>query len=58
VWAARRRTGVAATSTWTVDVAGGRLRVTEGDDGHLVLSGPAAIVASGTLSDDWWEQQR
>jgi diaminopimelate epimerase len=57
-WAARRRTGVAATSTWTVDVAGGRLRVTEGDDGHLVLSGPAAVVARGTLSDDWWEQQR
>jgi len=57
-WAARRRPGVAPAATWTVDVPGGRLRVTERNDGHLVLAGPAAVVATGTLSDNWWEQNR
>lgn len=34
---------------YTVDVPGGRLRVTEAPDGTVTLSGPAAIVAEGTL---------
>ncbi|MFZ0323845.1 MAG: diaminopimelate epimerase [Actinomycetes bacterium] len=57
-WAARRRPGADAPSTWTVDVPGGRLRVTERDDGHLVLSGPATLVASGQIHRTWWEENR
>ncbi len=57
-------TGVAATAVaaaravsaaenqpapWTVDVPGGRLEVAWGADGAVLLTGPAAIVAEGTL---------
>ncbi len=56
-WAAKRRPGGEAATTWTVDVPGGRLRVSERDDGHLLLSGPAELVASGVVSASWWEEQ-
>ncbi|MCU1677968.1 MAG: diaminopimelate epimerase [Frankiales bacterium] len=39
--------------TYDVDVPGGRVRVTEQQDGSLVLSGPAVIVASGQIDDEW-----
>ena len=35
--------------TYTVDVPGGRLWVTEAPDGSVTLSGPAVIVAEGTV---------
>jgi diaminopimelate epimerase len=36
-------------AAYTVDVPGGRLRVTEETDGGVVLAGPAVIVAEGTI---------
>ncbi|MDQ1724263.1 MAG: diaminopimelate epimerase [Frankiaceae bacterium] len=52
---------VAAARWWSpprpfvydVDVPGGRVRVAEQADGSLILSGPAEIVASGTIDDEW-----
>jgi diaminopimelate epimerase len=38
----------------TVDVPGGRVRVTVGPDG-ATLSGPAVFVASGELDQAWWD---
>jgi diaminopimelate epimerase len=38
---------------YDVDVPGGRLRVAEQADGSVVLSGPAEIVASGEIDDQW-----
>lgn len=34
---------------WTVDVPGGRLRVAIRQDGHVELTGPAVLVADGTV---------
>ena len=56
--AAARRDGVdpAATgrpATYTVDVPGGRLTVTERPDGEVLLTGPAEIVAEGTIDLAW-----
>ncbi|MDQ1680526.1 MAG: diaminopimelate epimerase [Frankiaceae bacterium] len=56
---------VAAAQWWSpprpfaydVDVPGGRLRVAEQADGSLVLSGPAEIVASGEIDDEWLASQ-
>ncbi|MDB1088841.1 diaminopimelate epimerase [Streptomyces sp. ACA25] len=42
-------------ATYTVDVPGGRLRITEGIDGDITLTGPAVIVAEGTLEPGWWD---
>ncbi|MER6561920.1 diaminopimelate epimerase [Streptomyces sp. NPDC001027] len=42
-------------TTYTVDVPGGRLRVTVGDDGSMTLGGAAVIVAQGTV---WLESGR
>jgi diaminopimelate epimerase len=42
--------GVAAPATYTVDVPGGRLRVTWTESEHVLLSGPAVVVASGFTS--------
>jgi diaminopimelate epimerase len=39
----------ARPATYRVDVAGGRLAVTLRDDGHAVLTGPAEVVARGTM---------
>ena len=38
---------------WTVDVPGGRLRLTAGQDGSIELTGPAVLVANGTLYPGW-----
>ena len=50
-WAARRHfepESVGAT-TWRVDVPGGSLTVTESADGQFSLTGPASLVARGTV---------
>jgi diaminopimelate epimerase len=47
-WATMRRDGVEASS-YTVDVPGGRLRVTEQADGELLLTGPAELGVSGSI---------
>ena len=39
--------------SYVVDVPGGRLTVTERADGHLELTGPAVLVAHGTLDEVW-----
>jgi diaminopimelate epimerase len=49
------RVGSARGTAYTVDVPGGRLTVTWRDDDTVLLSGPAVLVASGELSDDWIE---
>ena len=42
-----------AETPYRVDVPGGRLTVTKRSDGHLLLNGPAELVASGALRADW-----
>ncbi|WP_344445418.1 diaminopimelate epimerase [Kitasatospora nipponensis] len=39
--------------TYTVDVPGGRLSITEHPDGRVEMTGPAVIVAGGTLEPGW-----
>ncbi|MBW1595479.1 diaminopimelate epimerase [Streptomyces sp. JJ38] len=39
--------------TYTVDVPGGRLEITEGADGEIEMTGPAAIVAEGIVEPGW-----
>ncbi|WP_329392217.1 diaminopimelate epimerase [Streptomyces sp. NBC_01716] len=56
--AAARRDGVdpAVTGepvTYTVDVPGGRLVITERPDGEIEMTGPAVIVAEGLLDAEW-----
>jgi diaminopimelate epimerase len=51
--AAARADGAPPGSTYVVDVPGGRLRVATRPDGHVELSGPAVIVASGELAEDF-----
>ncbi|WAU84487.1 diaminopimelate epimerase [Streptomyces sp. Qhu-G9] len=46
-------TGVPAT--YTVDVPGGRLVITERTDGEIEMTGPAAIVAEGEIDTGWLE---
>jgi diaminopimelate epimerase len=41
------------TSTYVVDLPGGRLSVTRCEDGNLLLRGPAVLVAQGVLRDEW-----
>jgi diaminopimelate epimerase len=50
-WAARRRDGQPAPGedTWQVDVPGGTVHVTESATGHLLIRGPADLVARGTV---------
>lgn len=50
-WAARRRLepDTVGATTWRVDVPGGTLHVTESETGVLDLTGPADIVARGTV---------
>ena len=38
---------------YDVDVPGGRLVVTWREDGHVLLEGPAVLVAEGDLREDW-----
>jgi diaminopimelate epimerase len=48
---AEQRAGYPARpATYRVDVPGGRLTVTLRDDGHAVLTGPAEVVARGTMT--------
>lgn len=56
--AAARRDGIdpAVTGepvTYTVDLPGGRLVITERPDGEIEMTGPAVIVAEGVLEGDW-----
>ena len=59
--AAARRDGVdpAVTGqpvTYTVDLPGGRLVITEHPDGEVEMTGPAVIVAQGLLDTEWTER--
>ncbi|MFJ5834422.1 diaminopimelate epimerase [Streptomyces sp. NPDC093089] len=40
--------------TYTVDVLGGTLVITEHPDGGVDMTGPAVIVAEGTVDPAWW----
>jgi diaminopimelate epimerase len=40
-------------ATYTVDVPGGRLVITEHPDGQIEMTGPAVIVAEGEIDADW-----
>ncbi|MCH0568785.1 diaminopimelate epimerase [Streptomyces sp. MUM 136J] len=40
-------------ATYTVDVPGGRLVITERPDGEIEMTGPAVIVAEGELDPEW-----
>ena len=56
--AAARRDGLDPGVTgeavrYTVDVPGGRLRIEEFPDGRVEMTGPAEIVATGTLDPEW-----
>lgn len=58
--AAARRDGVdpavtGAPATYTVDVLGGRLVITERPDGEIEMTGPAVIVAEGEIDGEWLE---
>ncbi|MET9385407.1 diaminopimelate epimerase [Streptomyces sp. NPDC002928] len=58
--AAARRDGAdpAATGTpvtYTVDLPGGRLVITERPDGEIEMTGPAVIVAEGEIDQEWLE---
>ncbi|WP_340557300.1 diaminopimelate epimerase [Streptomyces sp. GSL17-111] len=39
--------------TYTVDVPGGRLEITERPDGEIEMTGPAVIVAEGLVEPGW-----
>ena len=39
--------------TYTVDVPGGRLLITERPDGEIEMTGPAVIVAEGEIDAEW-----
>ncbi|MER6344655.1 diaminopimelate epimerase [Streptomyces sp. NPDC001595] len=39
--------------TYTVDVLGGRLVITERPDGQIEMTGPAVIVAEGEIDEEW-----
>jgi diaminopimelate epimerase len=56
--AAARRDGVdpaadGVPATYTVDVPGGRLVITERADGEVEMTGPAVIVAEGVIDPGW-----
>ncbi|MGW3724545.1 diaminopimelate epimerase [Streptomyces sp. NPDC000851] len=40
-------------ATYTVDVLGGRLVITERPDGEIEMTGPAMIVAEGEIDGEW-----
>ena len=42
-------------ATYTVDVPGGRLVITERPDGEIEMTGPAVIVAEGEIDAKWLE---
>ncbi|MER5212646.1 diaminopimelate epimerase [Streptomyces sp. NPDC002838] len=58
--AAARRDGAdpavtGARATYTVDVPGGTLVITERPDGEIEMTGPAVIVAEGEIDAEWLE---
>ncbi|MFE7648534.1 diaminopimelate epimerase [Streptomyces phaeoluteigriseus] len=58
--AAARRDGAdpsvtGSPATYTVDVPGGRLVITERPDGEIEMTGPAVIVAEGEIDPEWLE---
>jgi diaminopimelate epimerase len=58
--AAARRDGDDPTATgtpvtYTVDVPGGTLVITERADGEIEMTGPAVIVAEGEIDAEWLE---
>ncbi|MER6530109.1 diaminopimelate epimerase [Streptomyces sp. NPDC001508] len=58
--AAARRDGTepavtGSPATYTVDVPGGRLVITERPDGEIEMTGPAVIVAEGEIDAEWLE---
>ncbi|WP_217237354.1 diaminopimelate epimerase [Streptomyces sp. AC555_RSS877] len=59
--AAARRDGADPTATgtpvtYTVDVPGGTLVITERPDGEIEMTGPAVIVAEGEIDAEWLER--
>ncbi len=54
----RRSVGPDAPTRWTVDVPGGRLVLSARPDGAVDLTGPAVLVASGTIDAGWLDQVR
>ncbi|MGW0970540.1 diaminopimelate epimerase [Streptomyces sp. NPDC002516] len=44
--------------TYTVDVPGGRLVITERPDGEIEMTGPAVIVAEGEIDTEWLDGAR
>jgi diaminopimelate epimerase len=58
--AAARRDGAdpavtGSPATYTVDVPGGTLVITEQPDGEIEMTGPAVIVAEGEIASEWLE---
>ncbi|MBL1085126.1 diaminopimelate epimerase [Streptomyces actinomycinicus] len=58
--AAARRDGAdpavtGTPATYTVDLPGGRLVITERPDGEIEMTGPAVIVAAGEIDAEWLE---
>ena len=49
------RTGTARGTTYEITVPGGRLTAVWREDGHVVLTGPAVLVAEGTVDVAWLE---
>ncbi|MFC8915635.1 diaminopimelate epimerase [Streptomyces sp. NPDC057116] len=45
--------GTGTPVTYTVDVLGGTLVITEHPDGEIEMTGPAVIVAEGTIAPEW-----
>ncbi|WAL98267.1 diaminopimelate epimerase [Streptomyces sp. Je 1-369] len=44
-----------APATYTVDLPGGRLVITERPDGEIEMTGGAVIVAQGEIASEWFE---
>ena len=52
-WAAMQRDGAARSgSAYVVDVPGGRLEVSTGEDGMMLLTGPAVLGVFGEINLD------
>ena len=54
---AREAAGDAAASTWTVDVDGGRVHVDVDADGRTTLRGPAMLVATLEIDEEWLRRE-
>jgi diaminopimelate epimerase len=44
-------------ATYTVDMPGGRLVITERVDGTVEMTGPAVIVAEGLVDPAWLDKE-